>query len=281
MQKPQTIQIFLPDGSPSSIQEAEITNRLIKAILFPRNKMEDVAKREIINFTGVYFLFGSPEDGAKNHVYIGEGEDCFERIKEHHRQKDFWTHCIVVSTKTNEYTKSEAKFLEHYSLKMGNNADRYHITNSTGSHEPSLPESRKYDLLDNFETISLLLSALGYPIFESRVQPNKANKKSEFYINFQNLVARAIYTDEGMVVLKGSEARKDYADSFRSTQVALRQRLLNDKIIIEENNKLKFVQDYIFPSPSAASDIIKGNSSNGWIEWKNKDGKTLDEVERK
>jgi len=34
--KPQTIQLFLPDGSPSSIREAEITNRLVKAIFFPR-----------------------------------------------------------------------------------------------------------------------------------------------------------------------------------------------------------------------------------------------------
>lgn len=31
MTKPQTIQIFLPDGSPTSIREAEITNRLVNA----------------------------------------------------------------------------------------------------------------------------------------------------------------------------------------------------------------------------------------------------------
>jgi hypothetical protein len=32
--KPQTIQIFLLDGSPISIREAKITNRLMNAILF-------------------------------------------------------------------------------------------------------------------------------------------------------------------------------------------------------------------------------------------------------
>ena len=45
--RPQTIQIFLPDSSPTSIREAEITNRLVKAVLFPRNKMQEVAKREL------------------------------------------------------------------------------------------------------------------------------------------------------------------------------------------------------------------------------------------
>ena len=57
--KPQTIQIFLPDGSPTSIREAEITNRLVKATLFPRAKMDEVSKREAVHYTGVYFLFGS------------------------------------------------------------------------------------------------------------------------------------------------------------------------------------------------------------------------------
>lgn len=36
--KPHTIQIFLPDGSSTSIRGAEITKRLLKAILFPRIK---------------------------------------------------------------------------------------------------------------------------------------------------------------------------------------------------------------------------------------------------
>ena len=53
--RPQTIQLFLPDGSPISIREAEITNRLVNAILFPRNKIKEVAKREGVHFTGIFF----------------------------------------------------------------------------------------------------------------------------------------------------------------------------------------------------------------------------------
>ena len=71
MNRPQTIQIFLPDGSPTSIREAEITNRLVKAILFPRSKMNEVSKREQVHFTGLYFLFGPSEEGGKPFVYIG------------------------------------------------------------------------------------------------------------------------------------------------------------------------------------------------------------------
>lgn len=35
MDRLQTIQIFLPDGSPRSVKIAEITNRVVKAILAP------------------------------------------------------------------------------------------------------------------------------------------------------------------------------------------------------------------------------------------------------
>lgn len=36
-----------------------------------------------------------------------------------------------------------------------------------------------------------------------------------------------------------------------------------------------------FNTPSGASDFVLGGSTNGWVEWKNKAGKTLDEIFRK
>lgn len=279
MMKPQTIQLFLPDGEPTSIREAEITNRLVKAILFPRNKMQEVTKREMVHFTGVYFLFGQSEDGAQPKVYIGEGEDCYKRIASHNRNKDWWTHCVIVSTKTNEYTKTDGKYLEHYCLQQAHKTGRFTTDNDTGSNKPSISESREYDLLDNFETIKILLATLGYPLFEDKRKSK--SPKDIFYCKGKDASASGEMTNDGFVVYKGSEARKDSDQSFRLTQIELKQRLLNEKILVEENKHLVFTQDYVFPSPSAASDMIKGNSSNGWVEWKNKAGKTLDEVKRK
>ena len=189
--RPQTIQIFLPDGSPTSIREAELTNRLVKAILFPRNKIQEVAQREMVHYTGVYFLFGTTEEGAKPIVYIGEGEDCFKRIQSHNRNKDFWTHCVVVTTKTNEYTKTDGKFLEHYCLDKANEIGRYKTDNDTGSKKPSIPEGREYDLLDNFETLKILLATLGYPIFEDKNQGGA--KKDMFYCKGKAAKAEGVY----------------------------------------------------------------------------------------
>ena len=65
MTRPQTIQIFLPDGTPTGTKEAEITNRLIKTILFSRTNLDKAAARKIVKYTGV-IVGGNVEFRASN-----------------------------------------------------------------------------------------------------------------------------------------------------------------------------------------------------------------------
>lgn len=48
-----------------------------------------------------------------------------------------------------------------------------------------------------------------------------------------------------------------------------------------ENEKLVMTYYKVFSSPGTAACFCLGRSSNGWIEWKDKDGNTLDSVYRK
>ena len=277
--KPQTIQIFLPDGVPTSIREAEITNRLVKAILFPRAKMDEISKRDSVHFTGVYFLFGSDEDGTSPMVYIGEGEDCFKRIQDHNRKKDFWSHCIVVTTKTNEYTKTDAKYLEHYCLGQAEKIGRFKTENGKDSQRPSIPETREHDLLDNFETMKILLATLGYPIFEEK---RKAKSTKEiFYCKGKDALAEGEFTDDGLLIHNGSKCTLEESRTAGSWVSGLREKLISDGVLKVINGLLIFQSDYIFSSPSAAAVVVLARRANGWIEWKNKEGKTLDELKRK
>lgn len=56
--RPQTIQFFLPQGEPRGVRIADITTRIVQAVLVPRSKLGHAAKREEIRRAGVYFLFG-------------------------------------------------------------------------------------------------------------------------------------------------------------------------------------------------------------------------------
>lgn len=277
--KPQTIQIFLPEGSPTSVKEAELTNRLIKTIWFPRTAMDKAAKREISQYTGVYFLFGDDDQGRAQ-VYIGEGENCWTRLQQHNRNKDFWTHCVIAVAKTNEFTKTDVKFLEHYCLSQAKAAGRFTTDNNTGSLEPSISEAKKYDMLDNFETIKVLLATLGYPLFEDK-RGDKAQQRQVFYCSGKQAEAKCIVTDEGYLVLAGSKANVEETKTIGSGPKSLRSDLINSGVLILSGDVYEFQSDQLFKSPSAASSVVLGRSSNGWSEWKDKNGKTMDELLRK
>jgi len=58
-----------------------------------------------------------------------------------------------------------------------------------------------------------------------------------------------------------------------------RNKLIEEKHIVEEGDHLIFTKDVEFSSPSAAAAVIHGGSANGLLAWKTQDGKTLKELE--
>lgn len=277
-ERPQTIQIFLPDGNPTSIKIAHLTNRMIVATLIPRTKLSDAGARQEVRKYGIYFLFGINEDKAKPISYIGETEDCFKRITVHNKEKDFWDNAIIVTSKSN-FNKAHVEYLEYLSVKTAKEIGRFDTTdNKSTPTKPLISESEEADLLDNFETIKILLATFGYPIFEEI--KSSAKKKETLYCKGKDASAQGLMIDDGFVVSKGSKANKDETKTATPWVVGLRKKLLDDKILIPENGVYVFTEDFVFGSPSAAAAAVLGRQANGWTEWKNKDGNTIDKLYR-
>ncbi|MDQ0253369.1 hypothetical protein J2S74_000741 [Evansella vedderi] len=274
-----TIQIYMPDGSPTSVKIAEVTTRIVQEILIPRNKLTEIGNREEVKNVGVYFLFGRDEVDNKTNVYIGEAENCYDRLKQHNKDanKDFWNVAIVAVSKTNSFTKSHVKFLEAHCYREAMSIGRYKVVNGNTPTQSWLSEPVVADLMDNYDTMKTLLSTLGYPIFE-RV----ANETSEelFYCKGKDANARGEYTDEGFVVLKNSICNLEAVSSAGPWVVNARRELIEKNILIQENNVLKFRENHIFNSPSAAAACVLARRANGWTEWKSEEGFTLDELKR-
>ena len=277
--RPQTIQIFLPDGNPTSIKIAEITNRMVHATLIPRNKLLESEARQEIKKYGVYFLFGINEDKAKPIAYIGETDDCFKRLKDHNRQKDFWNYAIAVTSKSEIFTKSHVKFLEYFCVKTAKEIGRYDLENLTVPTKEHISESMEADLHDNFETMKILLSTLGFPIFEE-IRNAETSNKEILYCKGKDAIAQGELTDDGFVVFKGSKANVSETKTAGDWVLGLRNKLKENGILILENNIYIFTEDYLFGSPSSAAASVLGRRANGWTEWKNKDKKTIDEIYR-
>ncbi len=89
-----TIQIYLPAGEPRGIRIAEITTRIVQAVLIPRSDLAQGKLRKELDLPGIYFLFGEGEDEAKPIVYIGQTEDARKRFDSHNKTKTFWKTAI-------------------------------------------------------------------------------------------------------------------------------------------------------------------------------------------
>lgn len=277
--RPQTIQIFLPDGNPTGVKIAEITNRMIHATLIPRNKLSESEARKEIKKYGVYFLFGINEDKAKPIAYIGETDDCFKRLKDHNRQKDFWNYAIAITSKSEVFTKSHVKFLEYFCVKTAKEIGRYDLENLTVPTKEHISESMEADLQDNFETMKILLSTLGFPIFEE-IRNLEATVKEILYCKGKDAEAQGELTDDGFVVFKGSKTNANESKTAGDWVIGMRNKLKENNIIRLENNVYVFNEDYLFGSPSAAAAAVLARRANGWVEWKNIDKKTIDEIYR-
>lgn len=274
-----TIQVFLTDGSPRGIKLAEITSNIEQAIFIPRSKMNEATKRSEVSRPGLYFLFGKNGENSKPLVYIGQSRNCLDRIKTHDQKKDFWNYAVLIVSKTESFTQTHIEYLEELAIDKANQANRYALDNAVNPRKFKVPETLEADLLDNFDTIKILLSTLGFPLFDTIAKEEKS--KEILYCKGKEAFAEGEYLEDGFVVFKGAVASKDLTPGSSSTVRSLRAKLIGNKILIENGELYIFSDDYLFSSPSSAAAQILARNTNGWTAWKDKKGKTLDELKRK
>jgi uncharacterized protein DUF4357 len=275
--RPQTIQFFLPQGEPRGIRIAEITTRIVQGVYVPRSKLVEASDRKELRGVGVYFLFGLPEEAAKPMCYIGEAEDCLVRLRQHNASKDFWQQAIAIVSKTNSFTKAHVRYLEWYCIRKAKEISRFNLENANSSGEPFVTEPMRADLMDAFDTLNVLISALGFPLLEARPE---AAGVDLFFVTGPDCEGRGQLVEDGFTVLAGSKARKQAVASAGKWLEAMRQELLSGGVLAEDGNQFVFKEDHTFSTPSSAAVALLGRNANGWTEWKNRSGSTLDAMKR-
>ena len=291
-QHPQTIQIYLPKGNPRGLRIAEITTRTVRLFEVPRLLLDEFFAMPEAKQVGVYFLVKeSEEEGTLPRLYIGQTGDLTARLKAHDSKKEFWKRAFVMVSLTNNLTQTHALFLEWLAIQAAKEVGRYTLENGNAGSRPHTPAPLEADCRELHRTTALLLATLGQPVFEAMTKETRAEgvsapaEQSEvFYLRQpqHGVEAKAVYTTDEFVVLEGSTIRSDSAPSFKGTGAEqMRQRLLDDgTLAADENGICHFTRNYPFKSPSGAACVILGRPSNGWKEWHNKDGQTLDELKR-
>ena len=280
-----TIKLFLIDGDTNGRLTCELSNWTGKAYKLPRNLIKICTDRPEIQTTGVYMLLNKSADlSEKGQLYIGEAENIFNRLTQHVKEKDFWNETIVFISKDDNLNKAHIKYLENRLHDIASTANRYELINNQKPTQSSISESDKAEMEEFLSNILTLVSTLGYNAFEQIRQADikeQSDKEEDLFYIFSTRGANGIgkTTSEGFVVFENSQVANPITNSYPKTMQKLRDTLISEGVIVNENNKLIMKRDYLFSSSSSAAMIIMGRSANGLTEWKMKSGKTLQDFE--
>jgi Domain of unknown function (DUF4357) len=279
----------LVDGTPQGLRVVDRIGRTGACLAFTRAEYGQARGRKELARTGVYVLLG-PEDKDRRpqRVYIGEGDELRTRLDAHQREKDFWTHGYVLTTKDDSLNKAHVRYIESRLIAMAVEADAAILDNGTAPPPPRLGESEEADMEAYLEDALVLLPLVGVNVFEV-VTPSgstQVDTSSGASVPLEGNTYRlgSPLTDatgrddaRGFAVLEGGLGRleeKVMTDGYR----ALRHRLIEDGILVPHSeNQVRLTRTYVFDSPSSAASVMAGGSMNGREEWRDDRGRTLKE----
>lgn len=281
--------VYMIDGTAYGPRLSEIGNWVGKAIYSPRASVNKIMNRSEFDNPGIYCLKGDPTDDAFDEkIYIGEAENIKVRLKQHlsDPNKDFKELIFFVS-KDELLTKTQIRYLESRLVQLAIEAKTAQIDNGNSPSLPTLHEADISDMEYFLEQIKLILPVMGFKfLISSTVKQTPENEfesknsiHETYFIKTKTFKASMKETDQGYIVIKGSEAKKKLSDSCTETYVNMRRKLVETEIMVENKDKLIFAEDTVFNSPSAASNMILGRNSNGFTEWVNAKGQTFREVQ--
>lgn len=283
--------VYMIDGTEYGPRFSEIGNWVGKAVYSPRATINKILTRNEFDNPGIYCLKGDPTDDAfDERIYIGEAENIRTRLKQHlsDPNKDF-KELIFFISKDELLTKTQIRYLESRLVQLAIGAKTAQIDNGNSPSLPTLHEADISDMEYFLEQMKLILPVMGFKFLISSTVKSTGETKSSnnrdvhesYFIKTKSFKAKMIETDQGYIVEKGSEAKKNLSASCTETYRNMRRKLLETKILVEKGDKLIFVEDTVFNSPSAASNMVLGRNSNGFTEWVNKNGISFKEVQER
>jgi hypothetical protein len=192
---------------------------------------------------------------------------------------------VVFVSNDDTVTKAHVKYLESRCAELAYTAKHfgYTIKNGKESLPASLPRADVPVMEEFINNISLLLTAIGYPLLQKPESRTDRDKNDPLvYCQSKDGAGKgtARMTNEGFMVYEGSVATVKISKSMLERNQKVINKLLANGTIEETDLGYVFKKDCVFASPSAAAGLIVGFSVNGWDLWKTDDGKTLDQLYR-
>lgn len=276
-----SINLFLMDGEANGRIKCSLTNWTGVAYKIPRTEIDISKNIEHLSHSGVYFLFGTSENGD-DVVYIGQartrknGNGLLGRVLEPHPTIDYWTEAVLLTTRDDYFGPTEISYLENRFCNMAKEVGRYSVVNSNDPSTGNLTEEKESELEEFIDYALIVIGALGYKVLTPIINKKSNQESSEplLYLKYSEADAIGMRTNEGFAVLKGSKLSSKIVKSCPERAVKNRE-----KNATKIGSDMILVEDVLLTSPSAAADFVSGASLSGNEMWKTKEGIPLKELD--
>ena len=263
------------NGQPDGIRSIRRNLSTMTVYVIPRPLLAEAKTISGINRPGIYYLINENDDNKIAQIYVGQTRNGILRLDDHNRSKDFWNKAIMFLADNKTFSLDMISGLEKFAIIKAQESKRYKVENTV---VPKY-EIDEYDMAsveEIYDEIQFIMGTQGY-----KMDNVKSSTSSDIFHTTRNgISALGIYDGEKFQVLEGSQINinKPVHLARYNTQ---RAELLASGEISQVDGKYFLNITIEFNTPSGASDFVLGGSTNGWVEWKNSEGKTLNEIFRK
>lgn len=270
------LEMIYHNGQPDGIRSIRRNLSTVTTYVIPRPLLSEAKNISGIKRPGIYYLINEDDGNKIIQLYIGQTRNGIARFDDHNRSKDFWNKAIMFLAESKTFTLDMISGLEKFAIIKAQESKRYKIENNV---VPKY-EIDEYDLAaveEIYDEIQFIMATQGYKMNDAKIISSEADI---LHTTRNGITAFGVYNGEKFDVLEGSQINVDKPAHLQRYN-RQREELLSQQSIVNFDGKYILKVTLDFKTPSGASDFVIGGSTNGWVEWKNKDGKTLDELYRK
>lgn len=263
------------NGRPDGIRSIRRNLSTMTTYVIPRSLLSEAKNISGIHRPGIYYLINENDENRIAQIYIGQTRNGIDRLDDHNRSKDFWNKAIMFLAESKTFTLDMISGLEKFAIIKAQESNRYKVENNV------IPkyEIDEYDfdsVEEIYDEIQFIMATQGYKMNDAKSEISDAEI---FHTTRNGITAFGMYDGEKFEVLEGSQINMDKPTNLPKYN-RQREELLSKQSIVKTGDKYILKTTLEFNTPSGASEFALGGSTNGWVEWKNKDGKTLDEIYR-
>lgn len=276
MARSKKLEIIYHNGKPDGIRLVRRQLSTMTAYVIPRPLLAEAKRITGIDRPGIYYLINEDDDNRIAQVYVGQTRNGVTRLDDHNRSKDFWNKAIMFLADNKTFSLDMISGLEAYAISKITASKRYRVENAVNPRY----EIDEYDLPlieEVYEEIEFIMATQGYKMENA---PLSLDREKLLYTTCNGIRGIGNYDGDQFEVLEGSEidmSRRCHSDKIERQ----RQNAVQTGDIVKNGERYTLRVSVSFPSPSMAAGFVLGGNRNGWIEWKSRDGETMDALFRR